>query len=113
MEIVNKKKLIKLKIKNKGNVSLCNEIDKLIEAVEFNNWKTKEEVKASRPDADQVHSDGFYFFNIHVHRTLILLELDDEGIADVVWAGTHDEYEATFKNNKSVISKWLRNKGLI
>jgi mRNA interferase HigB len=85
----------------------------LIEAIELNNWKTNEEVKASRPDADQVHSGGFYFFNIHIHRTLILLELDDEGIADVVWAGTHGEYEATFKNNKSVISKWLRNKGLI
>jgi mRNA-degrading endonuclease HigB of HigAB toxin-antitoxin module len=113
MEIVNKKKLIKLKMKNKGNVSLCNEIDKLIEDIEVNNWKTKEEVKSSRPDADQVHTDGFYFFNIHVHRTLILLELDDEGSADVVWVGTHDEYEATFKNNKSVISKWLRNKGLI
>lgn len=45
--------------------------------------------------------------------TLILIELDDEGEATVVWADSHDEYERTFKNNKATIEKWLRNKGYI
>jgi hypothetical protein len=42
-----------------------------------------------------------------------LIELDDEGEATIVWAGTHQEYEATFKNNKITIEKWLRQKGYI
>ncbi len=55
----------------------------------------------------------FIFFDLHLHRTLILIELDDEGEATIVWAGTHQEYEATFKNNKITIEKWLRQKGYI
>jgi hypothetical protein len=60
-----------------------------------------------------VHVDGFYFFDIHIHRTLILVEIDEEGEATIVWAGTHQEYETTFKNNKSTIEKWLRKNGYI
>ncbi|MEZ0007561.1 hypothetical protein ABH942_002943 [Flavobacterium sp. 28YEA47A] len=44
---------------------------------------------------------------------MILIELDDEGEATIVWAGTHAEYETTFKNNKSTVEKWLRSKGYI
>jgi len=112
MELVNRKVLVKLKNKEKGNKLLCDAIDKLIKDIESNDWKTKEQVKQSRPDADQVHTDGYYFFNIQVHRTMILLELSD-GEADIIWAGTHDKYEATFKNDKNVIAKWLKDKGLI
>ena len=54
-----------------------------------------------------------YFFDIHIHRTLILIEFDDRGEATVVWTGTHQEYEAIFKNNKNTIEKWLRAQGLI
>lgn len=64
-------------------------------------------------DADRVHTDGFYFFDINIHRTLILIEFDDDGEATIIWAGTHQEYESTFKNNKPTIEKWLRNKGYI
>lgn len=66
-----------------------------------------------RKDADCVHSDGFYFFDINIHRTLILVELDDDGEATIIWAGTHQEYERVFKNNKSTIEKWLRDKNHI
>lgn len=59
-----------------------------------------------------MHSDGFCFFDINVHRTMILLEFED-GECTVIWAGTHDEYESIFKNNKAAIEKWLRNNGFI
>ena len=58
-------------------------------------------------------ADGFYFFNIIQHRTLILIEFDEEGDASIIWAGTHQEYEHTFKNNKNTIEKWLRNNNYI
>ena len=87
--------------------SLTIAIDKLIEDIEENDWKNQTELNESRPDADCVHSDGFCFFNISVHRTMILIEFDD-GEASVVWLGNHKEYENTFKNNKSTIKKWLK-----
>lgn len=62
-----------------------------------------------RPDADCVHSKGFYFFDISIHRTMILIEFE-AGVASIVWCGSHDEYELTFKNNKSTIQKWLRSR---
>jgi mRNA interferase HigB len=44
---------------------------------------------------------------------MILIEFEDDGEATIVWCGSHDEYETTFKNNKSTIKKWLNNQGLI
>jgi hypothetical protein len=44
---------------------------------------------------------------------MILIEFEDNGEATIVWCGSHDEYETTFKNNKSTIKKWLNNQGLI
>jgi hypothetical protein len=35
------------------------------------------------------------------------------GCTTVTWAGSHDEYELTFKNNKNTIEKWLRRNGYI
>lgn len=112
MRILGKKTLLKVKKKNIGNKKLCAEIDQLIIDLETFNPGEKS-LYDIRSDADCVHSDGFYFFDIHIHRTLILIELDDEGEATIVWAGTHQEYEATFKNNKSTIEKWLRKNGYI
>nr|WP_295933599.1 hypothetical protein [uncultured Dyadobacter sp.] len=62
-------------------------------------WKPEKTLK--------VHNKGFYFFNLHIHRTLLLIDVMDNE-ATVVWAGTHEEYKATFKNNKDTIEKWLR-----
>jgi|TARA_R100000027_G_scaffold62519_1_gene54662 mRNA interferase HigB len=106
MRLVNKKALEKLKRKNKGNVPLTTAIDKLIKDIEDHNWKNQTELNHVRPDADCVHNDGFYFFNINIHRTMILIEFEDDE-ASVVWVGTHQEYETTFKNNKNTIRKWL------
>jgi hypothetical protein len=113
MRLTNKQVLLKLKHKNKGNILLSNAIDDLITTIESKNWVSKEEVLKDRPDADQVHNDGFYFFNINVHRTLVLIELGSDGEATVVWQGTHKEYEGVFKNNKTTIKKWLTKQGWI
>lgn len=112
MELLRKNKLIKLKQKNRGNKKLISAINKLISDIESAQWTTKTDIKETRPDADCVHSDGFYFFNINIHRTMILIVFEDDE-ATVVWTGSHDEYDKTFKGNKSTIEKWLRNQNLI
>lgn len=112
MELLQKNKLIKFKKKNKGNKILIEAVNRLISTVEEADWKQKSDVKTDRPDADCVHSDGFYFFNIDIHRTMIMLLFDDDE-ASVVWVGSHDEYEATFRNNKGTIQKWLRKRDYI
>lgn len=108
MDIVNKKVLEKLKRKNKGNASLATAIDELITELESHQFKTQAELVQVRPDADCVHSDGFYFLDIDVHRTLMLIEFDEDGEITIVWAGTHQQYERIFKNNKDTIRKWLK-----
>ena len=108
MEIVGKKILEKIKRKNKGNIPLIASIDALIKTLEENEFKNQSEIIKIRPDADCVHSDGFYFFNINIHRTMILIEFEENGEATIVWCGSHDEYENTFKNNKNTIKKWLK-----
>jgi hypothetical protein len=112
MRILGKKTILKLKKKNIGNTKLCTEIDELITDLENFNPSEKS-LNDIRSDADCIHSDGFYFFNINIHRTLLLIELDYEGEATIIWAGTHQEYETTFKNNKLTIEKWLIKKGHI
>lgn len=107
MRLINKKLLVKLKKKQKGNMLLNKAIDDLIDDITKYEWKDPIELIKVRPDADNVHSDGFYFFNINIHRTMILIEFSDSE-ATVVWVGTHKEYEFTFKNNKSTIKKWLK-----
>lgn len=107
MRLIGKPKLIKLRKKNVGNDKLVKAIDKLISDIENARWNNGAELRIDRPDADLVHNDGFYFFNISLHSTMILIEFDDQE-ATVVWTGTHDEYESIFKNNKNTIARWLR-----
>ena len=83
MRLIGKHKLEKLKRKNRGNISLTREIEKLIVDIEINEWENKAELKATRLDADCVHSEGFYFFNLDVDRTMILVEFE-AGEASVV-----------------------------
>lgn len=104
--------LEKLKRKNRGNSQLKQAIDELIQTIEHKKWTNPIELIESRPDADCVHSEGFYFFNIKIHRTMILIEFE-ESQATIVWAGSHQDYEKTFKNNKTVIEKWLSDKNWI
>lgn len=113
MEITGKSKLEKLRRKNRGNKLLSQAIDELVNELENEDCKDQGQLKKIRPDADLVHNDGFFIFNINVHRTMILIEFEDEGEATVVWCGSHDEYVMTFKNNKSTIKKWLKKQGFI
>ncbi|MFT7611996.1 MAG: hypothetical protein ACI9J3_000945 [Parvicellaceae bacterium] len=126
MKLLGIKKLTKLKAKNKGNVKLYKAVDKLEKDIKGSKWKDKNEVIKARPKADCIHNDGFYIFNLNIHRTMVLIEYqpndapldkdgaeEDMGIATVHWTGTHDEYIRDFKNNKDSINKWLRGKGLI
>lgn len=107
MRLIGKKYLEKVKRKNKGNTKLRREIDQLITDIEANDWTGEGELKGIRKDADKVHKEGFYFFNISVHRTLVLIEFED-GETTIVWVGNHQEYEAIFRNNKNTIRNWLR-----
>ena len=112
MELFRKNKLYKLKAKNRGNTKLIKAIDKLISDVESANWIKQTDIKDSRQDADCIHSDGFYFFDINIHRTMILVVFEDNE-ATVIWTGSHDEYGKVFKGNKATIEKWLRAQKLI
>lgn len=113
MNLVNRSLLERLKRKNRGNTSLIKAIDKLIDDIRVNVWDSQIELKETRPDADCVHSEGFYFFNLNVHRTMILIEFDENKRARVIWAGSHQDYDKTFKNNKNTIKKWLKDNGWI
>lgn len=52
MRLIGKHKLEKLKRKNRGNISLSKDIDKLIVDIERNEWKSKVELKITRSDAE-------------------------------------------------------------
>lgn len=112
MKILRKDKLKKLKIKNQGNLKLTKAIDKLIEDIENSNWNNKMELVESRLDADRVHSEDIFFFDINIHRTLALIVFNEE-YAEILWVGNHDEYDSTFNGNKKTIETWLRNHGKI
>ncbi|MHA8050402.1 type II toxin-antitoxin system HigB family toxin [Aquirufa sp. ROCK-SH2] len=112
MRVIGRKILLKLKKKQIGNQKLGIEIDRLLNDLESFN-PSNGSIKTYRADADCVHPDGFYFFNLNIHRTLILIELEDEGDATIIWAGNHKEYDSTFKNNKNAIENWLKKFGYI
>ncbi|OQY03060.1 MAG: addiction module toxin RelE [Bacteroidetes bacterium 4572_117] len=113
MNIANKNILAKLIRKNQGNIRLLKAVKQLIKEIEESSWSTPHELVEKRPDADCVSSGGFYFFNINIHRTLILIEFEENSEATIVWAGSHDSYELIFKNNRNVIRKWLKDNNWI
>jgi len=112
MRVIGRRIILKIKKKNIGNKKLVAEIDKLIQDLENFN-PIADDINEIRNDADCVHSDGFYFFDINIHRTLIMIEFNYDGEATIIWAGNHQQYESTFKNNKLTIEKWLRKNGYI
>ena len=113
MKIINKHILGRLIRKNRGNSNLIKSVEKLISDIEKNNWQNPQDLIETRPDADCVYGGEFYFFDISIHRILILIEFEENGDTSIVWAGNHDDYELTFKNNRNVIKKWLRNNSWI
>ena len=112
MKLIRKDKLLKLRKKNQGKLKLAKAIDKLILDIENADWKEKLGLIESRSDADRVHSEGFFFFDINFHRTLTLVVFTEQ-YAEILWVGNHDEYDSTFKGNKKTIEAWLRNHGKI
>ena len=66
MELLRINKLKKLKNKNRGNIKLIKAIDKLTSDIENAKWTKQTDIKETRPDADCVHSNGFYFFDLKV-----------------------------------------------
>ena len=112
MELLHKSRLLKLKRKNQGNVKLLKAVDRLIYEIENSDWQNKMDVIKDRLDADRVHSDNFFFFDINVHRTMILIVFDEQE-AEVLWVGSHSEYDKIFKGNKKTIESWLRHQGKI
>lgn len=65
MEIVGRRLLEKLIIKNKGNVFLVKEVDDLIKTIEENDFANQAELNRIRPDADCVHKTVFTFSTEH------------------------------------------------
>lgn len=92
---------------------MVNSVQQLLADIEENQWNTPLDLTKTRPDADCVYGGEFYFFNINIHRTMILIEFEENGEATIVWAGSHDDYELTFKNNRNVIKKWLKDNNWI
>jgi mRNA interferase HigB len=113
LRIINKHILGKLIQKNRGNSKLVKAVQQLISDIEDSDWKNPLDLTKNRPDADCVYGGEFYFFNINIHRTLIMIEFEENGEATIVWAGSHDDYELIFKNNRNVIKKWLRDNNWI
>jgi len=113
LRISNKFILGKLIKKNRGNSKLVQAVQQLLTDIEEGVWKKPMDLTANRPDADCVYGGEFYFFNINIHRTLILIEFEEDGEVTIVWAGSHDDYELTFKNNRNVIKKWLKDNNWI
>jgi hypothetical protein len=113
VNLANRSLLERFKKKNRGNAKLIKSIDKLINDILGNDWNSQLELKETRPDADNVHSDGFYFLNLNIHRTMVLIEFDENKRVRIVWAGSHQDYEKTFKNNRNTIKKWLKDNGWI
>jgi len=112
VDLINQKKLTKLKKKNKSNKKLVLEINEFIKTIKATKWENVQEMQEERGDADHICENRFYFFDLNVHRTFCLVDFEDDEL-EVLWVGSHDEYKNTFKNNKNTIKKWLRAKNYI
>ncbi len=56
-----------------GKSKLGQAIDELISDLENESCTNQIQLRKIRQDADLVHNDGFYIFNLHIHRVLILI----------------------------------------
>ena len=84
MNILGKGHLIILKHKNQGNIKLLIAVDKLIQDLESGKIGSAESLQKIRSDADKVYNSGIYFFNIHIHRALLIIEFNKLQ-AKVLW----------------------------
>jgi len=133
MKLIGKRKLTKLTKKNRGNVKLNKCIKSFTDEITGATWATQQELESSVIEFDSVHPDGFYIADINIHRAMVAItfvdlkeleelegteeEVEEKkktlGEVDILWVGTHDDYERVFGNNKDTVKKWLRSQGHI
>jgi mRNA interferase HigB len=106
MEIVGRKIILKF---TRGDATLEKAFNDFLAAVTAANWQNDADVKNTFHRADRILG-GFYVFDIGSNHNLSLV-LFNKGQFEIIWAGNHDDYEATFKNNKDTIKKFLKKKG--
>ncbi|GAB3832790.1 type II toxin-antitoxin system HigB family toxin [Pontibacter rugosus] len=106
MDVLGRNKITKY-VKNK--YELAREFDIFISRIKASEWKDGADVKITFPDVDHILGN-VYIFNVSSSRSLAMIYFGDQEV-EIIWAGNHDDYEATFQNNKSTIKKFLKNKG--
>jgi mRNA interferase HigB len=94
----------------KKNMTLLGAVNEFVNAVQGATWNNDQDVKATFPNADRIFNNVYVFNITGADRSLALVFFKD-GEVEIVWAGNHDEYDATLKNNKDTIRKFLRKKG--
>ncbi|MBL0913757.1 MAG: type II toxin-antitoxin system HigB family toxin [Bacteroidia bacterium] len=116
MQIIGSNNLVKLLRKNRGNKRLTEAAEQLRADLEKACWRDRQDLQQERRDADCVYEECIFFFDIHLHRVLALVEYsgeDEDGTVMLLWAGSHSAYERTFKNNRNTIEKWLKDRNYI
>ncbi len=107
MEVIGRRTLDKYA---KNSTVLQQVINEFVGKVEKANWKNDADLKATFPDADRVFKNVYVFDLTGSDRTLTLVYFAN-GQVQIVWAGDHQAYERTLKNNKDTIRKFLKQKG--
>jgi mRNA-degrading endonuclease HigB of HigAB toxin-antitoxin module len=93
----------------RNRYEIAKHFDSFVGRIKNATWKTGADVRGTFPDADHI-AGGAYIFNVLSSRSLAMVYFQDEEV-EIVWVGNHDDYEATFRNNKRTIIKFLREKG--
>ena len=106
MELIDLKILNKHLSKNKGNLRLRRDVDKLKILLRDNNFNSYQELKKVRKDADNVHEEVAFFFNIHSHRILVQIDFEHYK-AIILWVRNHNRYDRFFSGGKRAIKKLL------
>ncbi|MBC5994025.1 type II toxin-antitoxin system HigB family toxin [Pontibacter cellulosilyticus] len=106
MDVLGRNKITKY-VKNKHE--LAREFNAFVSKIKSSEWKSASDVKETFPDSDHIVGD-VYIFNISSSRSMAMVYFKEQEV-EIVWAGNHDDYETTFRNNTSTIKKFLKKKG--
>ncbi|QRR03560.1 type II toxin-antitoxin system HigB family toxin [Dyadobacter sandarakinus] len=111
MNVEGKDILFRFLKKNRGDSRLVDAATQLIKDLEEAEVKSLDHLYKLRNGVDKVHNDGFYFFDVNLHRALILVRFFADR-AIIVWFGSHKQYMSTFKNNKNSIENGSEKTGI-
>ena len=90
MKVIGREKLIEFSAQH---ANAKNSIDAWLDEAERANWKKPQDIKNRYRSAD-ILSDNRVIFNIKGnHYRLLVKMLYQNGIAAVLWVGTHAEYD--------------------